>query len=118
MAVISFTIETLKTHKEKTLIYTWASVTNADTCAPVEMPSFADRSIQIAGTFGPIGDVRVEGSNDGSNYAYLTNPTGVGIAFTEPGIQQVVEVVRWLRPAVVGGNGLTNLTITLLVRRN
>lgn len=118
MALISHTIETLKTHKEKTVIYTWSNVTNVDTCSPVEMPSFADRSVQVFGTFGPVGDVRVEGSNDGTNYAYLTKPTGEGIAFTEAGIQQVVEVVRWLRPNVVGGNGLTNLTIILLVRKN
>lgn len=117
MAVVSFAIETLKTHKEKTLIYSWV-LANGDTGAPVEMPAFADRSIQVVGTFGSGGNLRIQGSNDGTNYATLTDPQGNDLNITAAKIEQVTEVVRYIRPNVTAGDGTTNLTVILLVRRN
>lgn len=117
MAVVDYEIETLKTHKEKTVIYTWV-LANGDTGNPIEMPSFADRSIQVVGTFGAGGNLRIQGSNDGTNYATLTDPQGNDLNITAAKIEQVTEVVRWIRPNVTAGDGTTNLTVILLVRRN
>ena len=118
MAVRSVSIETLKTHKEKTLLYTWTGLTNGDTGEPIEMPSFADRSIQVVGTFGTGGNLRIEGSNNGTNYATLTDPQGNDLNITTAKIEQITEVVRWMRPNITAGDGTTSLTLILLVRRN
>lgn len=117
MAVVDYQVEPLKTHKEKTLIYTWV-LANGDTGQPVEMPGFADRSIQVEGTFGAGGNLRIQGSNSGANYATLTDPQGNDLNITAAKIEQISEVVRWMRPNVTAGDGTTSLTVTLLVRRN
>jgi hypothetical protein len=117
MAVVAYSVETLKTHKEKTLLYTWV-LENGDTGVPVEMPGFADRSVQVEGTFGSGGNLRIQGSNNGTKYLPLTDPQGNDLNITTAKIEQVTEVVRWIRPNVTAGDGTTSLTVILLVRRN
>ena len=118
MAVRTAAIETLKTHKEKTLIYTWSGLLNGDSGEPIEMPSFADRSIQIVGVFGSGGNLRIQGSNNGTDWATLTDPQGNDLNITTAKIEQVTEVVRYIRPLVTAGDGTTDLDLILLVRRN
>ena len=58
------------------VIATWANMQNGDDGQPIELANFADRSVQVFGTFGAGGNVRIEGSIDGTNYAPLTDPQG------------------------------------------
>lgn len=118
MAVVAHSIETLGTHKEKTWVYTFSNLANGDTGEPIEMPSCADRSIQVVGTFGSGGNLRIEGSNDGTNYAVLTDPQGNNLNITSAKIEQAMEVVRYMRPNVTAGDGTTSLTVIILARRN
>jgi hypothetical protein len=99
----------------KTVVWVAA---NGDSGSPYEMRQQADRSVQIAGTFGAGGSVNVEGSNDGTNYQILRDPQGVALTFTAAGLKQVLEITNYIRPRVTAGDGTTALTITLLARGN
>lgn len=77
---------------------------------------FADRSIQVEGTFGGA-TVALEGSNDGVNFHALTDPQGNTIAIASPGIKQVTETTMFFRPHVVGGDGTTALVISAFFRK-
>jgi hypothetical protein len=88
-----------------------------DVGLPIEMPGSADRSVQISGTLGAGGSLRIEGSNDGTNYATLTDPQGNALDLTSLKIETVMEITRYIRPRVTAGDGTTSLTCTILVRR-
>ena len=98
-------------------IFSW-TLANGETGEAVDFPAFADRSVQVTGTFGSGGNAKIEGSNDGTNYAVLTDPQGNALDITAAKIEAVTEVTRSIRPRISAGDGSTALTITLLVRRN
>ena len=99
-------------------VYGWTplTTTNADG-APVGAVTFADRCVQVSGTFGAAGSVSIQGSNDGSNWAVLNNAQGTAATFTAAGIKQIVELPRYVRPFVTAGDGTTSLTVTMVARR-
>lgn len=78
---------------------------------------FADKTIQVEGTFGAGGSVAAEGSNDGTNFRALTNPQGTTIAVTSAGIAAITEAVIGVRPHVTAGDGTTSLTVTMFFRK-
>lgn len=94
-------------------VYTWV-LAAGDDGAPIEVVDFADRSVQVEGTFGGA-SVVVEGSNDSANYRVLTDPQGNDLQINSAKIEMVTEVTRLLRPRVVGGAG-SSLTVSVLAR--
>jgi hypothetical protein len=98
------------------VIATWANMQNSDDGQPIELANFADRSVQVFGTFGAGGSVRIEGSIDGTNYAPLTDPQGNTLDINTAKIEAVIELVRWIRPVVTAGDGSTSLTVTMLLK--
>lgn len=115
MATVAFTREFPNSLNQLCPIITWANMANNDDGAPVELAQYADRSVQITGVFAGASCV-IEGSNDGVNYATLTDPQGNALTLSSAKIEAVIELVRYLRPRVTGGDGTTNLTITMLMR--
>ena len=97
------------------LVTTWAGLANGDDGAPVELSFLSDRSVQVVGTFGVGGAVVIEGSNDGVNYATLTDPQGNALSVSAAKIESVMEVVRFIRPRVPAGDGTTSLSVVLLM---
>lgn len=100
---------------QRVCIVTWANLAMSETGEAVEAAQFADRSVQVAGTFGGA-QVIVEGSNDGQTYFTLTDPQGNPLTFTSAKLEAVMELTRWLRPRVVGGDGTTAFSIILLAK--
>lgn len=104
-------------------LYQWTGLTNAtsDTGAPLTLPEYADRSVQVKGTFGAGGTVVIEGSNDRKadtpTYATLNDPNGNALSITAAKIEQVLESTYLIRPRISGGDGTTDLTVTIMVRR-
>ena len=104
-------------------VWQWTGLTNrtSDTGDPLNKPAFADRSVQVKGTFGTGGTVIIEGSNDRESdtptYAPLVEPQGNAIIFAAAGIEQILESTYLIRPRVTAGDGTTSLTVTILVRR-
>jgi len=68
----------------------------------------------VSGTFGTGGDIGLEGSADGVSWVALTDLDGVATTITAAGTVFVREVVRYIRPVITAGTGLT-LTITIIV---
>lgn len=87
-----------------------------DTAVPFVLSVYADRTVQVEGTFGGA-SVAIEGSNDGTNYHTMTDPQGNALLFAAAGLETIMELPYYVRPAVSGGDGTTDLTITLCGRR-
>ena len=101
--------------------WTGLTKTTDDTGAPLTLGQYADRSVQARGTFGSGGKVIMEGSNDlkaeTPTYAPLVDPNGNAIEFSAAGIEQILECSYLIRPRVTAGDGTTDLTVTLMVRK-
>jgi hypothetical protein len=94
---------------------TWAALTNttSDVGAAVELPYAKKLTVQVIGTFGALGNLRFQGSNDGTNWHPLNDVTGTHINLTAAGIEAAVELPRYVRPIVTAGDGTTSLTCIL-----
>lgn len=125
MAEIRYTTQEVDFEKSYTYIVTWPNMANGDYGKGFRMPRAADRSVQVYGTFGSGGSVSIQGTNvvvagskDGIEYVALTDPQGNNLALTSAKIEAVTEVVLFIRPIVTAGDGTTNLTVSMIVRRN
>jgi hypothetical protein len=120
MATRSKTVTQLGTFGDDVQIVTWSGLlqSSTDDGDPYECPGASDRSVQLGGTLGAGGVATIEGSNNGSNWAALTDPQGNAIELNAIGaIEAVSELTRYVRPRITGGDGTTNLTVTLLAKR-
>lgn len=98
-------------------VTTWSPLAADDDGAPVRLAVYSDRSIQVAGTFGGA-SVTIGGSNDGVTYHALTDTAGDPLTLTSAALKAIVELPVYIKPRVFGGDGTTNLTITLAGRRS
>lgn len=98
-------------------LVTWTGLLNGDDGSPAQWCDYADRCVQVSGTFGTGGSVTVQGSNDGTTWATLVDPQGNNLTFTAAKIEQALELPRYVRPIVTAGDGTTSLTVTILMRR-
>lgn len=114
MAVINPLVDRSAVGYHSVIIASWTMATG-DTAAFLEVPSFGDHSVQVAGTFGGA-TVNIEGSNDGTNFVTMTDPQGTALAFSAAGLKQAMELVRYIRPAVVGGSGVS-ITVTMVMHK-
>ena len=92
------------------------TLANTEDGDAIEFGDFPDRSVQVTGTFGSGGTIVWEGSNDGTNYATLTDPIGEDVSFTSAGLIGISEITRYARPSVTAGDGATDLDITVYMR--
>lgn len=115
--MINYSKVLLESQADTCHVYTYAGMANGDDGKPLEQAENADRSVQVDGTFGLAGNLAIEGSNDGITYYVLTDPQGNSLNFTSGKIEAVTEATRFIRPRVTSGDGTTNLTVNMLVRR-
>jgi hypothetical protein len=97
--------------------YTSAAMANGDTSAPIQCPDFADKTVTFTGTFGAGGSVTLQGSNDGTNYFTLKDPSSTAITKTSAGISAVLEHPLYVRAQVTAGDGTTALVMIIMARR-
>jgi hypothetical protein len=100
------------------VLITWTGLLNGDTGGPVEGVDYADRTVQVSGTFGTGGSVTIEGSNDATTYAAMTDPQGNAVTKTAAALEVLEESPRYVRPNVTAGDGATSLTVTIWARRS
>lgn len=98
------------------VIATWPGMQNGDDGQPIELANFADRTVQVEGTFGAGGAIRIEGSIDGVNYEPLSDPQGNALDLTSAKIEAITELVRYVRPRVTAGDVTTAITVTMLLK--
>ena len=119
MAVIAASLDRHPTSGYRNaLLVTWSPMANGDTGAPVIEAEYADRTVQIGGTFGLNGSVTLEGSNDGATYFPLTDPQGNAITKTAAALEVIQEGPKYMRPSVTAGDGTTAITVTVFARRS
>lgn len=99
------------------VIVTWAGMASGDVGAPVELPGWADRSVQIEATFGD-GTITLQGCNQETPASWhpLTDPQGNDIAKTAADLEQVTEITRHVRPSFSGTTGSAG-AVTFVARR-
>lgn len=103
---------------ENTVVVTWTGLLNTDTGLPVAFHDYADRTVQVKGTFGTGGNCRIQGSNDaGTTYAVLTDPQGNDLNIGAAKVEQVIEMTELIRPNITAGDGTTNLVCVMTLRR-
>lgn len=113
MATIAYTKEFPKATNDRVCIVTWPGMAASDTGAPFVLAQYADRSVQVAGTFDGA-TLALQGSNDGVNWAVLTDPQGNDLNITSSKIEMIAEVTLYVRPISTGGGASSSLTVTLL----
>lgn len=116
MATVTPTREVPDALNHQVILYTYTGMQNGDSGEAFQLAQLADRTVQVVGTFGTGGNVRIEGSLDGTNYAVLTDPQGNALDINQAKIECITELVRYIRPRVTAGDGTTSLTVTLLIK--
>ncbi len=72
-------------------------------------------SIQVEGEFDGA-TVNIEGSNDGEHWYALIDTQDNHFKFSFPGMADVGQMSRFLRPVVMGGGDMTDVTVFALCR--
>ncbi len=117
MATIAHTIDPISTWGDPAHVIKWEALVAASLVGnAVEMPGSSDRSVQVVGTWDSATFV-LEGSNDGVNWATLTDPQGNAISKTANFLEMVSELTRYVRPRISGGSGSEDLDVFLLLKK-
>lgn len=96
-----------------THVASWALTTADHTGDTLELPGAADRSIQFSGTWGGA-TAKIEGSNDGSTFVALPDPSSTEIAATTDALKAVLPNVRYIRPRLTTVGAGATITATLI----
>ena len=98
-------------------VWTPLTTTN-DVGDGLDFPPGSERTVQVLGTFGSGGHVKVEGSLDGgTTWAVLNDPSNTPLDFTAAGIKAIMEHTLLVRPHVTAGDGSTSLTVIITAQR-
>jgi hypothetical protein len=89
-----------------------------DDGAPMSYPAWGMKTFQVTGTLGVAGAVTLEGSNDGATWATLTDKQGVALVVTTLSLKTTQDGPVFIRPRITAGDGTTNLTVSVAVRRD
>lgn len=114
MAIIQHTRAMTKT--SQAFAANWGPMANGDVGESIPFAQFTDKSMQVFGAFGVGGAARLEGSNDGNNWAALHDLQGNVLDITSAKIVVVAEATAFVRPSIVAGDGTTQLTVCLLAK--
>lgn len=95
----------------------YQNVKAGDTCVPVNLARYTDRSVQVTGTYdGATVEIHGTCEND-ANYAILTDSGGLDLRYTS-GLRSkfITEGTPFIKPVISGGTVDTLLTITVFCR--
>lgn len=87
---------------------TWTAMANGDIGGAGQSPRYADKSVQVV---GPVTNLPIEGSNDGTNWAALHDNLGAALIFTAAGIKVVLENTIHIRPGALTSGGAVTVII-------
>ncbi len=104
---------TVKIREDKTVKIFWEGMTNGDTGAPVNLPRYPDKTVQVVGTFGTGGDVDLDGSPDNTTWGALSDLQGDVISIGDNIPVLIAENTEWIRPEVAG-DATTDLDVTII----
>lgn len=100
-----------------TIRVTWTGLLNTDTGSLVAAPDHLFKDVQVFGTFGAAGNLRIEGSLDGgTTFAALNDAQGNALNMAAAAIERVQETCATVRPNVTAGDGTTSLTVVMILK--
>lgn len=115
MATITPTVTVIGEQDRSLQKVVWA-FTAGDTGIAIGFAEWADRSVQMSGTWNGA-TVTWEGSNDGgTTWLPLTDPQGNALTKTADNLEAVTEISELARPRVTSG-AVTAVTISAILRR-
>jgi hypothetical protein len=115
MTTVNYTVANVNNDDSIQLV-TW-TLAQGQTGTAYAFSQWADRSIQISGTFGGA-TVATKGSNDNATFLALHDAFGNAMTATAANaLIQITELSAYVQPVVTGGDGTTSLTVTLCARR-
>lgn len=94
------------------VVWTPLTSTNADGTR-TQVNRYPDKTVQVDGIFGAGGQVTIQGSNDGTTWATLSDPQGTALVISSAGIKAISENPLYIRP-LAAGDGTTALNVRLL----
>lgn len=104
---------TVETNNFGVVVVTWTDVDSGDTGQPVLLAQYSDKTVQLIGTST---DVAIEGSNDGTNWAELSDPAGNPILLATSGqIETILQNPLYVRPIAANGADLTVILVAKAV---
>ena len=106
----------IPTGNSRSFVAAWVALPNNEDGEPIPFGQYTDKSVQVSGTFGAGGSLRLEGSNDGVTWAVLTDPQGNDLNITTAKIEMVTEATAYVRPRVTSGDVTTALTVHMLLK--
>ena len=130
MATVGFTITPAFTGKVDTTqrypkedsahgcwVIQWTGLGIGDDGEPYYAPDYPDKSVQVEGSDGTGGQLLLEGTNEPNptNYSPLRDQSGNNIQVMAGTVRTVFPNVHALRPRVIGGDGGTSYTVSLLI---
>lgn len=110
------TYDKLPSGNSRTLLCQWSGLANGDDGEAIPFSQYADKTVQIVGTFGAGGNLAIEGSNNGTDWDVLSDAQGNALNVTSAKIEQILEVTQYIRPRVTAGDGTTSINVILLAR--
>jgi hypothetical protein len=121
MATVASTLVSLPNlvSSDRVTVAKWTPLTfsGTDDGVPLVVPGWTERTVQVFGTFGAGGSVRIEGSIDGGvTYGVLTDPQGNALDITAAKLETITEAVTHIRPRVTAGDGTTSLTVLIFAK--
>lgn len=92
---------------------TWSGLLQGDNGDLADYSSFINKTFHAFGNFGgSAATVTIQGSNDGVNWAQLSDVVGNALSLTtSKPIRRTDDIPRYVRPLISGGDGTTNLTV-------
>lgn len=92
----------------------WPSLLTGENGDMASLSKWPTKSIQVSGTVGAGGSINVQGSNNGVDWATLDESTGDGLGTMGVGIKDILQNTKFIRPAVVSGDGTTNIRVVII----
>jgi len=97
-------------------VFKWEHLTETNNLGqPIQLPRFAEKTIQVYGTWGSSGSVKIEGSllPESPSWIGLADPQGNDLTLTASKMEQILENIYQVRPNVIAGTGV-DLTVVIL----
>lgn len=96
--------------------HVWAKLATGDTINALKLAGVGARraSVQIAGTFGSA-TVKLQVSNDGTNFADIKDIHGTVVSATAAAVFEFTNAAIYIKPAIAGGTG-DSVNVTLFMR--
>jgi hypothetical protein len=96
-------------------LFVWEHLQARESGDLLDTSVFSKVAVQIEGVSSAV-KVGIEGSIDGEHWYVLIDSQDNHMQYSFPGLADVGQVSRYIRPTVVGGDEMTDVTVYALCR--